>query len=195
MTILVLTNSDVSRPLIDWLHAHEARVVVHGQKLELPFLDQCRPDLILSYNYQHIIRKPVLNAYPYIINLHISYLPWNRGAHPNFWAFVDGTQNGVTIHKIDEGLDTGDILAQEVVDFDPQRETFATSYATLHRRIQALCIRHWTDIRDLRITPTAQPPGGTLHKAAQLTEVQRVMPFSWDSNVATFLNEYRRVLG
>ena len=50
------------------------------------------------------------------INLHISYLPWNRGADPNLWSAV-GMPKGVTIHYINDGFDTGDILFQKAILF------------------------------------------------------------------------------
>ena len=39
------------------------------------------------------------------INLHNSFLPFNRGKHPYFWAFYEDSPYGVTIHKVDEGID------------------------------------------------------------------------------------------
>ena len=47
--------------------------------------------------------------------MHISYLPYNRGFYLNFWSFIDNTKKGVTIHYIDEGIDTGDIIFQKEV--------------------------------------------------------------------------------
>ena len=40
-----------------------------------------------------------------IVNLHISYLPFNRGSHPNYWSFVENTPKGVSIHEIDEQIE------------------------------------------------------------------------------------------
>ena len=48
----------------------------------------------------------------------MSYLPYNRGAHPNFWSFVNNTVKGVTIHEIDQGIDTGKIILQKSIKFD-----------------------------------------------------------------------------
>ena len=71
-------------------------------------------DYIISFGYKHIINKQIIDSFQTnIINLHISYLPFNKGYHPNFWSFKDNTPKGVTIHLIDEGIDTGDILIQK----------------------------------------------------------------------------------
>jgi len=57
--------------------------------------DLSKWDLIISYGYRHIISKHVIaTAKRPIINLHIAYLPYNRGAHPSFWAFYDRTPSG-----------------------------------------------------------------------------------------------------
>ena len=40
-----------------------------------------------------------------------------QGAHPNFWSFYDNTPSGVTIHLIDAGIDTGDVLYQKKLIF------------------------------------------------------------------------------
>jgi len=69
-------------------------------------------DFIVSFGYRHILKEPILRsvARP-IINIHISYLPWNRGADANFWSWFKHTPKGVSIHEIDAGIDTGPVLA------------------------------------------------------------------------------------
>ena len=83
-----------------------------------------------------------------IINLHISLLPWNRGAYPNVWSFLEDTPKGVTIYIIDEGVDTGSILAQEEIYIDENIETLRSSYEKLHREIQALFREKWVEIKN-----------------------------------------------
>tara|TARA_A100001015_G_C14694995_1_gene595951 strand:- start:184 stop:570 length:387 start_codon:yes stop_codon:yes gene_type:complete len=76
-------------------------------------------DLIICYGYRHKIGKEILSKYKNkIINLHISYLPYNKGAHPNFWSFADNTPSGVTIHEVNEDLDSGRIIYQKKIDFE-----------------------------------------------------------------------------
>ena len=50
-------------------------------------------DFVVSFGYKHILSKEIINRLGCpIFNLHISLLPLNRGAHPNFWSFYDNTQ-------------------------------------------------------------------------------------------------------
>lgn len=73
-----------------------------------------RPDLIFVLGFlwrvpPEVLRLPRLGA----INLHLGILPEQRGANPVGWAFrLDEGEVGATIHRMDEGLDTGPVLAQ-----------------------------------------------------------------------------------
>jgi len=40
-------------------------------------------------------------------------LPYNKGSHPNFWSFIENSPKGVSIHEIDEGIDTGKLIASK----------------------------------------------------------------------------------
>jgi len=99
------------------------------------FLSRFRPDAIVVVAYGHIIPKWLIDL-PRLgcINLHASLLPKYRGAAPIQWAVVRGeTVTGVTTMKIDEGLDTGDILLKrEVPIFDEDTaETLAERLSQL----------------------------------------------------------------
>jgi methionyl-tRNA formyltransferase len=80
------------------------------------------PEVIVVVGYGQIIPKSILDIPPHgIINVHASLLPKYRGAAPIQWAIARGeTHTGVTTMKINEGLDTGDILLQWETDIGPQ---------------------------------------------------------------------------
>ena len=77
-------------------------------------------DSVLSNCYSMIIRPDVLEYCNYnAINIHWSLLPLNRGPNPVQWALIKGeTYTGVTLHFIDDGVDTGDIVEQIEVTID-----------------------------------------------------------------------------
>jgi methionyl-tRNA formyltransferase len=77
-----------------------------------------QPDVICVACFSKRIPRAILNIPRFgCLNVHPSLLPANRGPEPLFWTFREGSQlTGVTIHLMDEGMDTGPILAQEVVD-------------------------------------------------------------------------------
>lgn len=141
-------------------------------------------DFLVSYGYRHIISEEVLNRFPKrAINLHISYLPWNRGADPNLWSFLEDSPKGVTIHYLDEGLDTGDILAQKKVDHAP-KDTLQTSYDRLKSAIEELFVSIWPDIRDGNQPSFPQPDGGTSHRNRDRARYQHLLIQGWDTPVA-----------
>jgi methionyl-tRNA formyltransferase len=84
-------------------------------------LTTIQPDAIIVVGYGRIIPDWMLHLPPYgNINVHASLLPRYRGAAPIQWAIANGeTVTGVTTMRIDEGLDTGDILLKREMAIDP----------------------------------------------------------------------------
>ncbi|MBZ4672986.1 MAG: formyl transferase domain protein [Deferribacteraceae bacterium] len=156
MKILYLTNN-LAFDISEWLIDNGENLVVYHEKINYDFLKLERYDFIISYNYKYIIPENIIKMYENkIINLHISFLPYNRGAHPNVWSFLEDTPKGVTIHYIDEGIDTGDIIVQKELYFDEKNETFKTSYEKLNIEIQNLFKLNWDKIKNDKIVPVKQ---------------------------------------
>jgi len=195
MKILFLTNNiDVTLPLLEWLRKTEgeknvilwsdALAVTHFSVGEALF----EVDFIISYNYAYIIGQEIISLFPHrIINLHISLLPWNRGAAPNIWSFIDQTPSGVTIHEIDEGVDTGDILLQCEIIFDYQKETLKTSYEKSHVLIQRLFCENWQALKKGEIVPKKQHGPSTCHRSADLRQYKDIIDYN--DTIAEFLQK------
>lgn len=146
-------------------------------------------DWLVSFGYRHMIRRAVLDLYPErIINLHISLLPWNRGADPNLWSFLEDSPKGVTIHRVDEGLDTGPILAQRRVDWQPG-DTLATSYARLTSSLEDLFREVWPGIRSGHLQAQAQPAGGSAHRLKDRLQVEHLLSQGWDTSVESLIRK------
>ena len=84
-------------------------------------LEAIKPDAIIVVGYGRIIPQWMLDLPPLgNINVHASLLPKYRGAAPIQWAIASGeTITGITIMKLDAGLDTGDILLQKEIPIAP----------------------------------------------------------------------------
>lgn len=149
-------------------------------------------DMILSYGYLHILKDDLLKQFPRrVINMHISYLPWNRGKDPNLWSFLEDTPKGVTIHHIDPGIDTGDIIAQESVEHHPD-DTLRSSYGRLTEKIEALFRRVWPEIRAGRIIAFKQQGDGSFHLAKDKATIEHLLPEGWDTPVADLIGRTGR---
>lgn len=76
-------------------------------------------DLGILAWWPKILKSPLLELPQWgFINTHPSLLPYNRGKHYNFWALVEQAPFGVTLHRVDSGVDTGDIIAQQEIAYD-----------------------------------------------------------------------------
>ncbi|MDC2987156.1 DUF4910 domain-containing protein [Candidatus Pelagibacter bacterium] len=129
-------------------------------------------DLIVSYGYRHIINKKILKRIKDpIINLHISYLPFNRGANPNFWSFIDGTPSGVTIHEINSKIDSGPIIFQKKILFDinkKKHETFSKTYEILRFELEKLFKKKFNELVNKNYKTSRKNRKGSYHKKKDL---------------------------
>jgi len=101
------------------------------EKLDEQWCREQKFDLAVSYTYRYILTRDILAALNHnVVNIHNSYLPWNRGADPNLWSLAGDTPRGVTLHYIDTALDKGYIIAQKLVGKD-ETETLRSSYEAL----------------------------------------------------------------
>ena len=139
-------------------------------------------DHIISFGYKHIIPENIIKSFDKkIINLHISYLPYNKGYHPNFWSFKDNTPKGVTIHYIDKGIDTGDILLQKEIKFTDKEDTLSKTYNRLIEEIQNLFIENYFRILNNVIKPIPQQGKGTFHYKKDLEKYKNLLIKDWDT--------------
>lgn len=140
--------------------------------------DDSKFDWIVSYGCREIIRKPWIDAYPNkIVNVHVGFLPWNRGADPNFWSWFEGTPKGITIHAIDGGIDTGPIFGQAMVSFkNLEKHDLESTYAVLRKTATDHFIHLWPYIAD-GLRPSEQDRTiGTYHRTRDKEKWMRMLP-------------------
>jgi len=122
---------------------------------------QFRPDLIVVAAYGQILPQPLLDVPRFgCLNVHTSLLPKYRGAAPIQWAILNGDpETGVTIMKMDAGLDTGAIVSEQRTPILSEDDS-----QTLHDRLAqiggALLTKTIPDYVAGKITPQAQPAEG-----------------------------------
>jgi methionyl-tRNA formyltransferase len=135
----------------------------------------CKADIAVSVLFRNILRKPFLDIFPRgCLNLHPAYLPYNRGNYPNVWSIVEKTPAGVTLHYMDEGLDTGDIVAQEEVVVE-MTDTGATLYGKLELAAFRLFQRTWPSIESCKAPrrPQGAEPG-TSHRRIDVRAIDEI---------------------
>jgi methionyl-tRNA formyltransferase len=124
-------------------------------------LRELQPELVAVAAYGQILPKTILELPRFgCLNVHTSLLPAYRGAAPIQWAILNGdAETGVTIMKMDVGLDTGDILTQATTHIHP-----ADDAETLHGRLAQmgadLLVKTIPEFVAGKLQPRAQPADG-----------------------------------
>jgi phosphoribosylglycinamide formyltransferase-1 len=92
-------------------------------------------DLVVLAGYMHLLTRPFLERFPErIVNVHPSLLPEFPGAHAIDDALAAGVKTtGVTVHYVDDGLDTGAVIRQEPVEVEPRESLVERIHAVEHR--------------------------------------------------------------
>lgn len=113
-------------------------VLQPGRARSPEFLEEIKrlaPDLIVVVAFGQILPQALLDVPRHgCLNVHTSILPRHRGAAPIQWAVLEGdAETGVTIMRMDAGLDTGPIVAVETTEITP-----ADDAQTLHDRLAVL---------------------------------------------------------
>ena len=119
-------------------------------------LDDVRPHLVVVWGTS-VILKAVLRRAPCFVNVHAGMTPMYRGAHGAVWAVIrkDVRNIGVTLHRVDEGIDTGEILRQVRIHYDPRSDTILTLQAK-QSVAGAHALAEW--IVQYADQPNAEPP-------------------------------------
>ncbi|MGO9405470.1 MAG: methionyl-tRNA formyltransferase [Terriglobales bacterium] len=129
----------------------------------------------VSVMFGYLLRPDFLGLVPKgCINLHPAYLPYNRGTYPNVWSIVDQTPAGVTLHYVDEGIDTGDIIRQKKVPV-LCTDTGETLYRKLETAGLELLRESWPEIQAGRVERTPQSrQSGTSHRAGDTARIDEI---------------------
>lgn len=138
-------------------------------------LKEVKPDYIICVHFPYIIPKEVLEIPRHgVINLHPAYLPHNRGWHTPSWAIWEGTPYGATLHFVDEGIDTGDIIHQKQIEILPD-DTADSLYQRVKRLEFEVFQEAWPSIVSHIYTRKPQSPKeGTKHRRADIASIQPV---------------------
>lgn len=132
-------------------------------------LEKKESDILLSINFGYKIPKEILKKYRKALNLHISYLPYNKGCNPNVWAIVEGTPAGVTVHEMAENIDEGQIIYQEEVKVE-STDTGKTLYEKLEKKSVEIIRREFFNIINGKYQPKDNK-GGTIHFAKEFKQL------------------------
>ena len=124
------------------------------------------------------------------INIHSSYLPYNRGANPNVWSIIENTPAGVSIHFMNDGIDTGPIIARRII-----KTSFSDNAKSIYEKLEnaqvELFMETWEQIKQGKIKPITQNKDeGTFHRVEDFRELCR-LELDKEYTVSELLNRLR----
>jgi methionyl-tRNA formyltransferase len=199
--VAVVTQPD--KPKGRDLHLTPSPVKVLAERLNLPVLQplkardegfiaqlrELKPDLMVVVAYGQILPQSLLDVPSHgCVNVHTSLLPKYRGAAPIQWAIADGNaETGVTIMKMDAGLDTGPILSMRRTPILP-----ADDSQSLHDRMARLgaelLVETLPDYVTGKIQPQPQPAEGSTYAAKIKKEDGKI---DWNQPATQIWNRLR----
>lgn len=191
--VMLLSNNSNSKALYEWLLEKGYEVSLFHDPITLDVIDEFKPELVISYNYRYIVKEDVINRLgDRIINMHTSYLPWNKGSSPNIWSFIDDTPKGVTIHRLEKGLDKGGIIVQKECRFDEDTETLSSTYKKLNDEAVQLLKDNWERIESGEYELKTPEGAGSYHRASDLEALLGGRQIDYSMTVSEFKNFLKR---
>lgn len=159
------------------LKVYQPQSLKNGELMHV--LEELNPDVIAVVAYGKILPKYVLEFPKYgCINMHASLLPKYRGASPIQQAVINGDEiTGVTTMKMDEGLDTGDILLVKTIEIG-EYETSGELFGRMSELGAKTLIETFNNIEN--ITPVPQPEEGESYASIITKEMAEI---DWNCEV------------
>jgi phosphoribosylglycinamide formyltransferase-1 len=104
------------------------------------WLEEHGVELVVLAGYMHLLTKPFLDRFPgHVVNVHPALLPQFPGPTPIADALAAGVETtGVSVHVVDEGVDTGPVIRQEPVPVEPRETLEERIHAVEHRLLPAV---------------------------------------------------------
>lgn len=128
-----MNKRDIPEALVD-------RVVSINDDSTIERIKELNPDLVIVNGTRIISRKVLQAVSAPFINMHAGITPLYRGVHGGYWALVnqDPMHCGVTVHYIDEGIDTGSVIYQDLIQITSQDNFMTYPYLQFAKGLQLI---------------------------------------------------------
>jgi methionyl-tRNA formyltransferase len=161
-------NPDNDTKIIDVLRANPDRVFIGSDVIKkdshVEWFKQQKFDAIICVYWPWLLEPQIFSSVAVTVNFHPALLPINRGWFPHVHSLIDSSKAGVTIHRIEDGADTGAIWAQKEIQILPT-ETAKDIYDRLQSEIVSLFKVNWEKIKKSEIQPYSQDESKAIYHA------------------------------
>ena len=173
--LVFLGMNPAGEKVLDWLMDKNDVTVLEviNDREGLQKIRDLRPEIVISSGYEHIVPEEVIDIPERgIVNLHPSYLPYNRGTHPYIWPLIDGSPAGVSIHYMNESIDEGPLIARRKVEKKPD-DTAHSLRKRLMKEQADLFFESWEKILEGE-SKQQDLEEGSYHVSDDLDEISRL---------------------
>ena len=187
MKILFLgPYKESQKKIVNYLKQENNKIINIDTNINFENIDDSF-DFLISYGYKYKIKKEILKKIKIIsLNLHISYLPWNKGADPNFWSFAENTPRGVSIHEINENIDDGPIIYRRKIAYR-KSDTLFSSYNALLTSIESLFFDKWKYLKKNNYKKKTIIEKGSFHRSRDIENYTNFLHNGWDTKVKNII--------
>lgn len=187
-----LGMNDAGERIYDWLNNREDVEVkaLLTEKDQLLLIEELEPEIVISSGFEHKVPEEIIEVPEKgIVNLHPSFLPYNRGSHPYIWPLVDDTPAGVSVHYMNSEMDQGPIIDRKEVRVYPD-----DTAKDLHERLSFEQFEQfkdiWPDIKEGVEGTEQRPEDGTKHVREDLDKISEI-DLEETIDVREFINRLR----
>lgn len=174
--IVFLGQNPAGEKVYDWLRERNDVEILDliTEKQDLQIIKDLEPELVISSGFEHKVPEEIIKIPEKgIVNLHPSFLPYNRGAHPYIWPIVEDTPAGVSIHYMNEEIDAGDIIDRREVEVRPE-DTAKDLYNRLQMQQFQLFKENWEEIKEGADAREQNMERGNTHYKEDLDELCKI---------------------
>ncbi|WEL20064.1 formyltransferase family protein [Candidatus Nanohalococcus occultus] len=176
MDVVFLGMNEAGQKVLEWLKDQED-VQIEAEiteKEQLKRIKQIKPEIAISAGFEHKVPEEIIEVPEKgIVNLHPSYLPFNRGSHPYIWPIVEKTVAGVSIHYMVPEIDEGPVIAKEKIDIRPD-DTAKTLRDRLMNAQFEQFKEFWPRIKEGIRAEKQQLEEGNVHYSKELEELSEI---------------------
>ena len=134
-------------------------------------INDSKLDFHITVYWPYLLDQPTIAKAKSSVNFHPALLPINRGWYPHVHSIIDGSKSGVTLHKINEEADRGDIWAQKEVLL-PVHFTAKDAYLILQNEMVEIFEGNWNKIKNSKIQLIKQDEAqANYHKKNEINEL------------------------
>jgi methionyl-tRNA formyltransferase len=172
MEAVFLGLNDAGEEVYNWLNRREDVEVLAllTEKEQLSLIKDLEPEIVIASGFEHKVPEEIIEVPEKgIVNLHPSFLPYNRGSHPYIWPIVEDTPAGVSLHYMNSEIDEGPVIDRREVPVLPE-DTAETLYERLQEEQVIQFKENWKELKQ-GADAREQREGGATHYRKDLDDL------------------------